>query len=699
MSFISVEPQSRVFLESHSNSLLTQFDIQLEIIADRYLAFFRERRRIEVSYISSLRKLHHEATAVDASFDPRAEPTTTRAAWDKVRDSLEGEVNTQQAFVDILDNDVIKPLATLKETEDQTRKRVEEGLEESAAKYADHAENTILRLQQAYLKKHNPRQYPQSTDVLQYSQDVPKKRFGNRVSVFAQFGGLQEDLGGLEPSTSEEVSDDRRRRAVSLLNTLRLKRVENLGDGYDCLEGLVFTSTVQNVLVKYMDSLTTTYTKHGNLAMSISAEVEKALTGTDTSGLRASFGHALSFSIPPLTFYCNYRPNAYSNLIFGVPLVNLTTNQDNVPKVIRLCIEEVEKRGLNTKGIYSVGHPHDAEVLELRRRFESEKSFSFSFTDNIHSVAVLLVRYLWDLPEPLFMLSSQDYRNYRKNRASYTENDCFVLRSKICELHPVHRASLEALLRHLLRVSSHSDENAMSVKALAGQFCYTILRGNAVLEGGVHAKKLIMEDLIENAHTLFDERTVPSPHGSFSSPELSRPAEVGSTIQHRPGLIGGGFTSTQSSFSTSHSDTPVKGCITELLGLSSSQTLKEGVETTTQEQVIPGVRGTQAVETLLDGSPPEAASPPPTSTTEWWLPHLGLHQYPGAPTIPPSRPESVLSSASDVSLSAASSISGAEFPPSPAASLLSGTTDSPPSPSASLLSSMGTFSPTISERF
>ena len=54
MSFISVEPQSRVFLESHSNSLLTQFDIQLEIIADRYLAFFQERsvHIIRVLYIT-----------------------------------------------------------------------------------------------------------------------------------------------------------------------------------------------------------------------------------------------------------------------------------------------------------------------------------------------------------------------------------------------------------------------------------------------------------------------------------------------------------------------------------------------------------------------------------------------------------------------------------------------------------------------
>ncbi|KAH8996945.1 hypothetical protein EDB86DRAFT_953830 [Lactarius hatsudake] len=144
-------------LESHSNSLLAQFDIQLEIIADRYLAFFQERRRIEVTYIDSLRKLHRKATIVDTSFDPRAEPTTTRAAWDKVRDNLEGEADAQQAFVDILDNDVIKPLTNLKETEDRTRKRVEEDLGESAAKYADHTENTILKLQQEYWKKYHPR--------------------------------------------------------------------------------------------------------------------------------------------------------------------------------------------------------------------------------------------------------------------------------------------------------------------------------------------------------------------------------------------------------------------------------------------------------------------------------------------------------------------------------------------------------------
>ncbi len=88
--------------------------------------------------------------------------------------------------------------------------------------------------------------------------------------------------------------------------------------------------------------------------MSTRAEVEKALAGTDMSDLRASFRRAHSFSIPPPALYRNYRPGAYSDLIFGVPLVDLTTNEDNVPNVMRMCIEEVEKRGLNTKEIYSV---------------------------------------------------------------------------------------------------------------------------------------------------------------------------------------------------------------------------------------------------------------------------------------------------------------------------------------------------------
>ena len=109
------------------------------------------------------------------------------------------------------------------------------------------------------------------------------------------------------------------------------------------------------------------------------------------------------------------------------------------------------------------------------------------------------------------MLSLRDYRNYSHNRgersntlhvsikspilmsriARYTANDCSALRSKIRELHPCHKASLEVILRHLFRVASRSDKNTMTLEALAARFCYTILRGNAVTEDGVHVKARI----------------------------------------------------------------------------------------------------------------------------------------------------------------------------------------------------------------
>ncbi|KAH8986341.1 hypothetical protein EDB92DRAFT_2116474 [Lactarius akahatsu] len=651
MSFISVEPQSRVLLETHSNSLLTQFDTQLEVIADRYLAFFRES-------IHSLRNLHRKAKIVDSSFDLRAEPTTTRAAWDSVRDSLEKEANAQQAFVDVLDNDVIKPLVTLKasqeclvqEMQDETRTRIEEDLQKSAAQYANHAENKISKLQQAYLKKYFPRECAHSIDDLRGHRDIPTKK-----KVWRQGPAKP-----TKPPKSEEVSDDDCRRGVSQLNIFRLKRAETLGEGYDVgvifigtTQALVLTTTVKDVLGKYPDGImlvllsfrgnpenlnwprSTACAKYDNSATKTKVEVKKALAGTDTSDLRASFRRSLSFSIPPLTLYRDCRPGAYSELIFGVPLVDLETDGDNVPKVMRMCIEEVEKRGLNIRNMGGSVYD-DAGVLELRRRFESDKTFSFSSTEDIHSVTMLLGPYLWDLPEPMFMLSFQDYRDYRQNRARYTANDFSILRSKIRKLHPVQRASLGAFMRHLLRVAAHSDKNAMTIRALATLFRYHVLRGNEVLQDGVYVKTLVMEDLIQNAYTLFDEHPSPSPdaavptstftYGSlFLTPELPQTEvqAIGSTTRHRQEFLRGAPTSAQPSFSSLPSDTAVESHLTPsptpllspLLGFpSSQQTL---TEMTMQEPVTPEVRGTKAVEGLAKSPLAEVVSIPPTSVAEW----------------------------------------------------------------------------------
>lgn len=93
------------------------------------------------------------------------------------------------------------------------------------------------------------------------------------------------------------------------------------------------------------------------LAINTRSEVEKALAGPDTHDLAASFRRALAFSIPPVTFYRDFRVGGHSGAIFGVTLVDYATSrdkEDKVPKIIKVCTEEVEKRGLNANKIYLV---------------------------------------------------------------------------------------------------------------------------------------------------------------------------------------------------------------------------------------------------------------------------------------------------------------------------------------------------------
>ncbi|KAH9009031.1 Rho GTPase activation protein [Lactarius hengduanensis] len=215
--------------------------------------------------------------------------------------------------------------------------------------------------------------------------------------------------------------------------------------------------------------ITASKTYH-DLALGTRPGVRRAFDESDGSDLTGSFRRAFPLSIPPLTLYRNYRSSGYtSNLVFGVPLVDPTANQRYVPKVIRMCIAEVERRGLNAHKIYSEGSIKNAingaEVLQLRRRIESEETFSFSSSDNIYAVAMLLELYLWDLPEPLLRLSLRDFRQYGQNKAKYTENDFSLLRPVIRVLPPAHREILGELSRHLHLVAAHSDKNGMTCES------------------------------------------------------------------------------------------------------------------------------------------------------------------------------------------------------------------------------------------
>ena len=185
-----------------------------------------------------------------------------------------------------------------------------------------------------------------------------------------------------------------------------------------------------------------------------------------------------------------------------------------------------------------------------------------------------------------------------------------------------------------------------------------------------------MEDLIQNVHTLFDEcPTQSAPLPSSNVPETTSaythassflgPELLLSTTQHHLGLVGGIPTSSQLSFSSLPSDSttnipptpPPITFLSPLVGLLSSQTLTEGLETNTHEQVVPKARPRTVVEALPNSTPLDAEYiSAPMSVAEWRLHQSQLPPDPEAGTIPPSPPSSVLSSVSDCPITSATSL-------------------------------------------
>ena len=108
-------------------------------------------------------------------------------------------------------------------------------------------------------------------------EDLQEPELVKQVAKPAMSKGIADITHGFQVSLLSQpsglVSDDDCRLAVSKLNQLRWLRVENLGDGYhvssrlsfddidscyvchQCLEELVFTPTIKDVLTKYMNGI------------------------------------------------------------------------------------------------------------------------------------------------------------------------------------------------------------------------------------------------------------------------------------------------------------------------------------------------------------------------------------------------------------------------------------------------------------
>ncbi|KZT22129.1 RhoGAP-domain-containing protein [Neolentinus lepideus HHB14362 ss-1] len=577
------------------------FDHHLRIVTDSYLQFFLERKRIEEVYIESLLKLHKKAKTIDTYLDGGSATSTTRSAWTEVRENVEREAQTRQAFLTTLTVDVLNPLSTLKDIQDRTRKRIKEDIKESTNAHADYAENTVPKLKRNYLKKCQdvedykqaaaapsqplttqsdgpPLKYPgspkptvtaplplrpldrrpsggsggagrnrspSSSTALQDLAHQGKRQLNQLMGFLEKKDTIKDSLGGrsdaalrvVRAKREAEEADKEYRKAVHWLETLRLRRMKILEAGYKSLEMFVVESaeTVKDVLDKYVNNLIATTTTETQLSSHALGAVEKISPQVDVSVISSKISRSLSSATPKPVLYYNYEVGECNDLIFGVSLVDYATarglGEGEIPRVVDLCIQEVDKRGLEVEGIYRVSGRH-AVVQALQHKLErNEQTFKFNYVaDDVYAVSSLLKLYLRELPEPLFRFPlqeriqhSEDLGGYRffnptvddicihNTSEEHKLNNFALLRAKMRRLPPIHQAMLKAVLEHLSRVCAFSGKNKMDAKNLAIVFGTVIFGEDEMPKGSdllsLHNfKDSLMENLILNVSTLFDDR-------------------------------------------------------------------------------------------------------------------------------------------------------------------------------------------------
>uniref|UniRef100_A0A8C7K312 ABR activator of RhoGEF and GTPase n=1 Tax=Oncorhynchus kisutch TaxID=8019 RepID=A0A8C7K312_ONCKI len=170
-------------------------------------------------------------------------------------------------------------------------------------------------------------------------------------------------------------------------------------------------------------------------------------------------------------------PSKKQSGVFGVKISIVTKRErSKVPYIVRQCIEEVEKRGIDEVGIYRISGVA-TDILALKAAFDTNsKDILVMLSDmDINAIAGTLKLYFRELPEPL--LTDRLYPAFMEGIAlsdPAAKENCMMhlLRS----LPDPNLITFLSLLEHLKRVADKEPINKMSLHNLGTVFGPTLLR-------------------------------------------------------------------------------------------------------------------------------------------------------------------------------------------------------------------------------
>uniref|UniRef100_A0A8C5SM95 BCR activator of RhoGEF and GTPase n=2 Tax=Laticauda laticaudata TaxID=8630 RepID=A0A8C5SM95_LATLA len=185
----------------------------------------------------------------------------------------------------------------------------------------------------------------------------------------------------------------------------------------------------------------------------------------------------LSVKFTSREFSLKRMPSRKQTGVFGVKIGVVTKRErSKVPYIVRQCVEEIERRGMEEVGIYRVSGVA-TDIQALKAAFDiNNKDVSIMMSEmDVNAIAGTLKLYFRELPEPLF--TDELYPNFAEGIVlsdPVAKESCML--NLLLSLPEPNLVTFLFLLDHLKRVAEKENINKMSLHNLATVFGPTLLR-------------------------------------------------------------------------------------------------------------------------------------------------------------------------------------------------------------------------------
>ncbi|KAI0715681.1 hypothetical protein C8T65DRAFT_142866 [Cerioporus squamosus] len=301
---------------------------------------------------------------------------------------------------------------------------------------------------------------------------------------------------------------------------------------------------------KYRKNLKRLYVVHSNFFTKmlfslagaiISPKFFRKITYINTLSELAYHVPLTQIDIPPPVYQENLKHERQINLpvmtrsnLFGVPLEELMGfdgEKGGLPRVVKDCIQYLRSTGLHDEGLFRRS-PNSVLLKQAVQAYDRGHVVSLETFGDPHLAAVLLKKYLHDLPEPVF--PERLYPIIRKSPMPTDDpNDMsaimYIRETLLLELPPCVYILLSNVLHLLYEVQLRSASNRMDAHNLTVVICPNLVSSSNPMRD-------VMMCSAPNAPTLFDAAR------AASSTNLAAHAQPQSTSTSNPAALTEGKT-------------------------------------------------------------------------------------------------------------------------------------------------------------